>query len=134
MISSIEIRGLGLIDSAVLEFGEGLTVLTGETGAGKTMILTSLDLLLGGRADPALVRSGAERAEVFGLFLVDEAVAEAAQEAGAEAEDGELIVSREIPVQGRSRARLGGRPVPASVLGEIVSPSSPSTVRPSRCG
>lgn len=122
MISSIEIRGLGLIDSAVLEFGEGLTVLTGETGAGKTMILTSLDLLLGGRADPALVRSGAERAEVFGLFLVDEAVAEAAQEAGAEAEDGELIVSREIPVQGRSRARLGGRPVPASVLGEIVSP------------
>lgn len=121
MISSIDIAGLGVIDRANLEFGEGLTVLTGETGAGKTMILTSVDLLLGGRADPALVRAGAERADIDGILLVSGADAERAEEAGAVVEDGELIVSRTIPAQGRSRARLGGRPVPASTLVEIVS-------------
>lgn len=122
MISAIEIRGLGVIERASLEFGEGLTVLTGETGAGKTMVLTSLGLLLGGRADPALVRSGRERAEVDGVLLVDGAVEEAAIEKGASIEEGELIVSRTLAAQGRSRAHLGGRPVPASVLAEIVSP------------
>ena len=122
MISTIEIRGLGVIDRAVLEFGEGLTVLTGETGAGKTMVLTSLGLLLGGRADPALVRSGEKRAEVDGVFLADETAKEAALEAGASIDEGELIVSRTLAAQGRSRAHLGGRPVPASLLSEIVSP------------
>ncbi|WP_115727221.1 DNA repair protein RecN [Actinomyces culturomici] len=122
MISSIEISGLGVIDRAVLEFGDGLTVLTGETGAGKTMVLTSVDLLLGGRADPALVRAGAASAQIDGVIVVGESDAERAREAGAEVEDGELIVSRTVASQGRSRARLGGRPVPASILSEVVSP------------
>lgn len=122
MISSIEISGLGVIDRAVLEFGDGLTVLTGETGAGKTMVLTSVDLLLGGRADPALVRAGSASAQIDGVIVVGESDAERAREAGAEVEDGELIVSRTVASQGRSRARLGGRPVPASILSEVVSP------------
>lgn len=122
MISSIDIARLGVIDRAVLEFGKGLTVLTGETGAGKTMILTSLALLLGGRADPALVRSGGDRADIDGIFLVTPQEATRAEEAGGIVENGELIVSRTIRAEGRSRARLGGRPVPAQTLAEVCSP------------
>lgn len=122
MISSIEIRGLGVIDRASIDLGPGLTVFTGETGAGKTMVLTSLGLLLGGRADPALVRQGYERAEVDGVFTVPDSHRHAAEEAGALVEDDELIVSRTVSAQGRSRAHLGGRTVPAGTLNEIVSP------------
>ena len=80
MIESLRIRSLGVIEAADLEFGRGLTVLTGETGAGKTMVLTSLQLLLGGRADPAIVRTGAERAEVDGVFEIGEGAAATAAE------------------------------------------------------
>lgn len=119
MISTLRIRSLGVIAAADLEFGRGLTVLTGETGAGKTMVLTSLQLLLGGRADPAVVRTGAPRAEVDGVFEVGDRVGVLAGDLGAEVEDGELIVSRTVAGQGRSRARLGGRPVPASALARL---------------
>ena len=93
---------------------------TGETGAGKTMVLSSLLLLLGGRADAALVRQGAARLDVDGVFEVDEGTAERAEEAGGVVEDGELIVGRTVPARGRSRARLGGGPVPASAIAGIV--------------
>lgn len=122
MITRIEISGIGVIDRAELDFGEGLTVLTGETGAGKTMVLTSVDLLLGGRADPGLVRTGHENAQVDGFFTVDPSQAQIAQDEGGLVEDGELIVSRTVPAQGRSRARLGGRPVPASSLTRAIAP------------
>lgn len=119
MIETLRIRSLGVIAAADLEFGHGLTVLTGETGAGKTMVLTSLQLLLGGRADPAVVRTGAERAEVDGVFEVGGPAVSTAEELGIEVEDGELIVSRTVARRGRSRARLGGRPVPVSTLAEL---------------
>ncbi|MPV38859.1 DNA repair protein RecN [Georgenia subflava] len=121
MIEQVRIENLGVIAAAELDLAPGFTVITGETGAGKTMVLTSLDLLLGGKADPVLVRTGAERAVVEGTFTVDPAgpAARRADEAGAAVEEGELIAARTVPVSGRSRAHLGGRTVPYAVLAEI---------------
>ncbi|WP_448071762.1 DNA repair protein RecN [Georgenia yuyongxinii] len=121
MIEQVRIENLGVIAAAELDLGPALTVITGETGAGKTMVLTSLDLLLGGRADAALVRRGTERAVVEGTFTVpaDGAAAARAEEAGATVEDGEFLVARTVPASGRSRAHLGGRTVPHAVLTEI---------------
>lgn len=119
MIETLRIRSLGVIEEADLEFGPGLTVLTGETGTGKTMVLTSLQLLLGGRGDSGIVRTGAARTEIDGTFEVPPRVAELAASAGAQVEDGELILSRTVPSRGRSRAHLGGRPVPVQTLARI---------------
>ena len=120
MIESLDISHLGVIESAHVDFGEGLIVVTGETGAGKTMVLSSLQLLLGARADAALVRSGADRLSVDGIFSVGEEVAARVEESGGFVEGGELIVGRSVRAAGRSRAHLGSRPVPASVLTDIV--------------
>ncbi len=120
----MRLRGLGVIADAVLELTGGLTVVTGETGAGKTMVVTGLDLLLGGRADSGAVRSGADRAVVEGRLAVppDGPVAARAAEAGADLDDGDvLIVSRTVGAEGRGRAHLGGRSVPVSLLGEIAA-------------
>ncbi|MEE6273181.1 DNA repair protein RecN [Georgenia sp. MJ206] len=121
MIEEIRIENLGVIASAHLWFGPTLTVITGETGAGKTMVLTGLDLLLGGRTDPASVRVGAERAGVEGTFVVGPGspLVARAEEAGAVVEDGVLLLARTVPAQGRSRAHLGGRTVPRGVLAEL---------------
>ena len=120
VIESLDISHLGVIESAHVDFGEGLIVVTGETGAGKTMVLSSLHLLLGARADAALVRSGADRLSVDGIFSVGEEVAARVEESGGLVEGGELIVGRSVRAAGRSRAHLGSRPVPASVLTDIV--------------
>lgn len=120
MIESLDISHLGVIESAHVDFGDGLIVVTGETGAGKTMVLSSLQLLLGARADAALVRSGADRLSVDGIFSVNEEVAARVEESGGLVEGGELIVGRSVRAAGRSRAHLGSRPVPASVLTDIV--------------
>ena len=120
MIESLDISHLGVIESAHVDFGAGLIVVTGETGAGKTMVLSSLQLLLGARADAALVRSGAERLSVDGIFTVNEEVAARVEDSGGLVEGGELIVGRSVRAAGRSRAHLGSRPVPASVLTDIV--------------
>ena len=120
MIESLDIANLGVIASAHVDFGGGLIVVTGETGAGKTMVLSSLQLLLGARADAALVRSGADRLSVDGIFSVGDDVASRVEEAGGVVEGGELIVGRSVRAAGRSRAHLGSRPVPASALSEIV--------------
>ncbi|MBI1376193.1 MAG: DNA repair protein RecN [Frankiales bacterium] len=121
MIEEIRLRGLGVIDDAALEPHPGFTALTGETGAGKTMVLTGLALLLGGRADAGAVRSGAARAEVEGRLHVDlPAVLDRVHEAGGELDDGAVLVARTVTAEGRSRAHLGGRSVPASVLAEIA--------------
>ena len=128
MIEEIRIADLGVIGRAHVELSPGLTVLTGETGAGKTMVLTALNLLLGGKADAATVRTGAAGASVEGRVLLPgggDALTRA-DEAGAEADDdGSLVLVRTITVgteggAGRSRAYVGGRSVPQAVLGEIA--------------
>ncbi len=122
MIEEIRIENLGVIASARVPLGPGLTAITGETGAGKTMLLTGLALLLGGRADAARVRVGAEQAVAEGCFLVQPGSGAAirAAEAGADVdEDGTLTVLRTVAAAGRSRAHLGGRTVPQAVLAEL---------------
>ena len=121
MIEEIYIRDLGVIREARLGFGTGLTVLTGETGAGKTMVLSALGLLLGERADSGVVRQGQEQAFVEGRWLVAEGsdVATRAFEAGATVEANELILNRSVSVEGRSRAAVGGRSVPVGLLSEL---------------
>ena len=118
----MRIRGLGVIGEAVLELGSGLTVVTGETGAGKTMVVTGLGLLLGSRADAGAVRVGATSAVVEGLLRVDPEgpVAARARDAGAELDDDTLLVARTVTSEGRSRAHLGGRSVPVGLLAELA--------------
>jgi len=120
VIESLDISHLGVIAKAHVDFGPGLVVVTGETGAGKTMVLSSLQLLLGARADAALVRSGEERLSVDGIFSVTPDIAARVEEAGGFVEGDELIVGRSVRAAGRSRAHLGSRPVPASLLADIV--------------
>ncbi|MEU0970104.1 DNA repair protein RecN [Streptomyces sp. NPDC005917] len=118
----MRIRSLGVIDDAVVELSPGFTAVTGETGAGKTMVVTSLGLLLGGRADPALVRIGSEKAVVEGRLTVPPGTSAVvrAEEAGAELDDGALLISRTVSAEGRSRAHLGGRSVPVGLLAELA--------------
>jgi DNA repair protein RecN (Recombination protein N) len=120
MLEEVRISGLGVIDEAVLELSPGFNVVTGETGAGKTMIVSGLGLLFGGRADPARVRPGADRASVEGRLSVapDGPVARQVDEAGGDLDDGgaALILSRSVSAEGRSRAYAGGRAVPVSLL------------------
>jgi DNA repair protein RecN (Recombination protein N) len=122
VLEEMRISGLGVIEDAVLELAPGLTVVTGETGAGKTMVVTGLGLLFGGRADPGAVRPGSETASVEGRLRVepDGAVAARATDAGAELDDDVLLVTRTVSATGRSRAFLGGRGVPAGVLAELA--------------
>ena len=121
MLAEMRIQGLGVIDDATLELDPGLTVLTGETGAGKTMVVTGLSLLGGGRAESSRVSEGARRAVVEGRFAASNAALELAEEVGAEAdEDGTLIAARTVSADGRSRAHLGGRSVPVGVLGRLA--------------
>ncbi|TFV43980.1 DNA repair protein RecN [Blastococcus sp. TF02A-35] len=120
-LSELRIRGLGAIDDVTLELGPGLTVVTGETGAGKTMVVTGLTLLFGGRADPGRVRASG-RAGVEGRLELPPGspVWERAADAGADPDDdGSLILARTVSAEGRSRAYLGGRSVPVGVVAEL---------------
>jgi DNA repair protein RecN (Recombination protein N) len=118
----MRIQDLGVIDEATLELHPGFTVVTGETGAGKTMVVTGLHLLSGGRAEASRVRSGKSKAVVEGRFeSVPDSAAAVATEAGAEPEDdGSLIALRSVNSDGRSRAHLGGRSVPVGVLSDLA--------------
>jgi len=121
VLSELRITGLGVIDEAVLEPHRGLTVVTGETGAGKTMIVTALGLISGGRGDAARVRHGADRTVVEARLevLPDSPAVQAALAAGGRLdEDGSIIAVRTVSADGRSRAHLGGRAVPLAVLAE----------------
>ena len=146
VIEELHIRSLGVIDDTTLLLGPGLTVVTGETGAGKTMIVTALELLLGARGSSELVRRGTDAAVIEAVVRVPQdrapdapgaASADAVDGADGEdgagadagtaelwglAEDGALIVSREIPASGRSRARVGGRLVPVATLAALLRP------------
>ena len=121
MIEEIFIRDLGVIREARLRFGNGLTVITGETGAGKTMVLASLGLLLGERADSTAIRQGCQEAFVEGRWQLegDSLVSTRVEEAGGSISDNELILNRSISTEGRSRAAVAGRGVPVSLLSEI---------------
>jgi DNA repair protein RecN (Recombination protein N) len=125
LIEEIRIKDLGVIEDAVLPLGGGFTAITGETGAGKTMILTGLSLLFGGRAESVRVRHGASRAEVDATLLLpasspaSAAVTARIEELGGVIEDFTVLLSRTISAEGRSKASAGGRPVPAAVLAEI---------------
>jgi DNA repair protein RecN (Recombination protein N) len=122
MLEEIRIRSLGVIDDAVLELSPGLNVLTGETGAGKTMIITALNLVLGGKADSALVRTGAERAAVSARIRLKEGhpARQIATDAGAEIEEESAIFARSVTNQGRTRALISGSPVNATTLAEMA--------------
>lgn len=117
----MRIRGVGVIDDAVLDLSPGLNVLTGETGAGKTMVVSGLGLLLGERADSGLVRTGSDSAFVEGVVQLplDHPALIRAGEAGGEHDAGELVLARTIAATGRSRAHVGGRTAPVSVLAEL---------------
>ncbi|WP_157155895.1 MULTISPECIES: DNA repair protein RecN [unclassified Diaminobutyricimonas] len=127
MIEEIVIRNLGVIGEAQLPLGSGFTAITGETGAGKTMVVTALGLLLGSRADSQVVRAGSGQATVEGRWQVDETgiAAERVRDAGGEVEPfgsenrAELLLTRTITEEGRSRATAGGRSAPIGVLTEL---------------
>ncbi|MEZ3160973.1 DNA repair protein RecN [Microbacterium sp. BWT-B31] len=127
MIEEMRLRDLGVIAEAVLPIGRGFTAITGETGAGKTMVVTGLGLLMGERADSGSVRSGAAQAVVDGVWIVPEegTVADRVRDAGGELEPAgeglaELFVGRTISSEGRSRASVGGRSAPAGVLADLA--------------
>ena len=107
-LEEISIRSLGVIDSSNIEFKDGLTVLTGETGAGKTMVLTALGLVLGEKSDSDLVRVGAERATVTGKFRVSKEIADLIAENGGALEDNSAVITRTVSAQGKSRVLIGG--------------------------
>ena len=130
MLTEIRIDALGVISTATAQFHEGLTCVTGETGAGKTMVVTGLHLLGGARADAGRVRQGAPRAVVEGRFTVEEVhdgarddVEKVLESSGARRDDDDSIIAlRTVGSDGRSRAHLGGRSVPAAVLSEFTAP------------
>jgi DNA repair protein RecN (Recombination protein N) len=121
MLTELRIRNFAIIESVTLPLGEGFNVLSGETGAGKSIIVGALGLLLGERASADLIRSGAEKATVEGVFDVTnvKGIVKLADERGIEVEDDTLVLKREIASNGRGRAWINGAPVTATVLSEI---------------
>ena len=124
MLLQLSIRDIALIDQLTLSFGPGLTVLTGETGAGKSIIVGSLDFVLGGKADRDRIAGGAERGRVEALFDISALprVQSALAEMGLETEDGLLPVCREILQSGRSVCRVAGEVVTVSQLRAVMAP------------
>ncbi len=128
MLHDIRIRNLGVIEEATAEFAEGLTVVTGETGAGKTMVVSSLRLLSGHRANASKVRVGADKAIIEGIFSAPTDAPSAAEnieaiisDFGGFADDGEYIASRTVTASGRSRAHLAGKTVAAGILSQFAN-------------
>lgn len=119
MLLELSLSDFGVVANTSIELQPGLVAVTGETGAGKTMVVAGLGHLLGGRADVGLVRRGAERAVVRGRWLVDDATAAAVSELGGDVEDSELVTVRQISANGRSRAVIGGGPSPVSGLAAL---------------
>ncbi|MFI7601177.1 DNA repair protein RecN [Actinoplanes sp. NPDC049681] len=124
MLEELRITGLGVIDDTTLRLTTGMNAITGETGAGKTMVVTGLGLLFGGRADAGRVRADPGRAIVEGRLRLDGPLADAVQtritDAGAEVDDdGSVLLSRTVTIEGRSRAHVGGRSMPVAMLGEV---------------
>src|SRR4051812_18313368 len=124
VLEELRITGLGVIDDTTLRLTTGMNAITGETGAGKTMVVTGLGLLFGGRADAGRVRADPGRAVVEGRLRLAGTLGAAVQtritEAGGELDDdGSVLLSRTVTIEGRSRAHVGGRSMPVSMLGEV---------------
>jgi len=117
-LEEIHIKNIGVITGAALKFSRGLTVLTGETGAGKTMVLTALNLVLGGKTESTLVRSGEDRLSASALFSIPKARVSNFEELGLEVEEGTLTISRNVTKDGKSKAVASGVAVSASTLAE----------------
>ena len=127
MLEEVRIRGLGVIEDATLPLGAGLTAVTGETGAGKTMVVSGLLLLFGGRGEAARVRTGADQAVIDGRIEIPAAgaAAERVRDAGGDLDDAPdgtaaLVLRRTVTSAGRSRAHVGGAPTPVAVLGDLA--------------
>jgi len=120
-LEEISIRNLGVIESATVEFSPGLTVLTGETGAGKTMVLTALGLVLGAKADADLVRTGADRSIVSARFRVSPDLAERMIDDGEDLSENELILARTVSAEGKSRVNIGGALSTANRASELAT-------------
>ena len=120
MIAELRVRDLATIADVTLQLAPGLNVLSGETGAGKSMLVDALALLLGGRAESGLVRPGASRAIVEGAFDVEgTSLRKRVESLGLDLDDGRVIVRREVSAEGRSRAWVNSSPTTATVLGEL---------------
>ena len=119
MLTDLRVSGLALLEDCELELGSGLTAITGETGAGKTMLLTALRLLTGGRAEPRIIKTGRGRTEVDAVISVPTAVANDLEEAGFQVDEGEVAFARTV-TPSRSRAAISGRPVPARALADTA--------------
>jgi DNA repair protein RecN (Recombination protein N) len=117
-LEELSIRSVGVIEQSTLEISKGLTVLSGETGAGKTMILTALNLILGGKSDSSLVRKGSERLVASGKFLIPKSQEQLFE--NVIIEDGELIITRTVAIDGKSKATSNGISVNASTLAAIA--------------
>ncbi len=120
-LEEISIRSLGVIESSNIEFKPGLTVLTGETGAGKTMVLTALGLVLGSKSDSDLVRAGQERAIITGKFAVPKDLAMQIIDAGGEIEEESVVISRTVSTAGKSRVLVGGVVSSAAAVSSFAS-------------
>ena len=107
-LEEISIRSLGVIESSNIEFKTGLTVLTGETGAGKTMVLTALGLVLGNKSDADLVRAGSERAVITGKFSIPKNLAQEISSSGGEVDEDSVVITRTVSSEGKSRVLVGG--------------------------
>jgi len=118
-LEEINIKNIGVITQATVEFNKGLTVLTGETGAGKTMVLTALNLVLGGKSESSLVRSGEERLTASALFSIPKKKISTLEAIGIEVEDGSLSISRSVTKDGKSKAVASGVSVSAGALSEL---------------
>ncbi|HEY3378787.1 MAG TPA: AAA family ATPase, partial [Armatimonadota bacterium] len=124
MLTELRVRDFAIIDSLNIEFANGFNVVTGETGAGKSIIVDSVSLLLGDKADPGFVRAGAERALIEGVFQLDDAIRRDVEtllsEMGLESDEpGQLLLGREVRLNGRSLCRVNGRAVGQNVLREL---------------
>jgi DNA repair protein RecN (Recombination protein N) len=118
-LDEITIKSIGVIDQATLEISKGLTVLSGETGAGKTMILTALNLILGGKSDSSLVRKGSERLLASGSFTIPVSQNQRFDDCGVVVEDSQLIITRTVNLEGKSKATANGVLVTAGTLASV---------------
>ena len=119
-LRELTIRNLGVIETAEIEFKSGLTVISGETGAGKTMVLTALNLILGGKSDSDFVRSGEERLLVSGKFEIGDSLSSVFEDAGGIVEESEVIINRSVTIQGKSKISLGGAVSSATQVSELA--------------
>ena len=119
-LEELEIRNLGVIESSRVEFAPGLNVLTGETGAGKTMVLTALSLIMGGKSDVDRIRTGTDRLMVSAHFAIEPDLTETLETEGITCDDRTLLISRTITQDGKSRISLGGTPSTNARVGELA--------------